>query len=66
MNDDEREYPKGHIGRYYSIWCGLCSHWEHVGHYGSPTQDAKAGGWKLTKTDGWICAECYQKKKENR
>lgn len=65
MTEEEREYPKGKISHQATVWCGRCSAWEYVGNYGSPAQDARDAGWKMTMADGWICPACLKEAKAN-
>ena len=68
MSDDEGyvEVTRGLILATWTVWCGRCSKWEYVGDViGSPTEEAKANGWKNTKQDGWVCPDCLAQDRQD-
>lgn len=58
-DDDETDKTPGNITTEFTFWCGLCTgHWERFISEGTKMRTAhvaRKAGWRLTKSNGWLC-----------
>ena len=48
-----------------TVWCGGCNRW----HQSSASQfkiTILKLGWRLTRKSGWLCSDCYARKKTSK